>query len=136
MAPLDDSPTRPFHEDGTGTPRSARLTFMSSLRPALAFVLATAVAFPVLIALADRVLPRTPFAGNLFTAIAITGVALLAWAVLRWEGVSRTDVGLDRERILSGVVAVVAVWLTVNVVGYVLLVSSASSRRWVPRPTR
>ena len=122
MPPSDDFPARASPEDGIETPRSTRLAFSPSLRPALAFVLATAVAFPVLIALADRVLPRTPFAGNLFTAVAITGVALLAWAVLRWEGVSATDVGLDRERVLSGVVAVVTVWLTVNVLGYVLLV--------------
>ena len=122
MAPTDGSPAPTSTDGRTETPKARRLAFSPSLRPALAFVLATAVAFPALIALADRVLPRTPFAGNLFTAVAITGVALLAWAVLRWEGLSAADVGLDREQVLSGVVAVVAVWLTVNVLGYALLV--------------
>lgn len=122
MTSQNGSPAQTSTGGRTETRKATRLAFSPSLRPAVAFVLATAVAFPVLIALADRVLPRTPFAGNLFTAVAITGVALLAWAVLRWEGLSAANVGLDRERVLSGVAAVVAVWLTVNVVGYVLLV--------------
>ena len=122
MTSLNGSPVRTSTGGRAKTSGYPRLAFSPSLKPALAFVLATAIAFPVLISLADAILPRTPLAGNVFTAVAITGVAALAWVVLRWEGLSAADVGLDRERVLSGVVAVVAVWLTVNVLGYALLV--------------
>ncbi|WP_193492577.1 hypothetical protein [Haloferax gibbonsii] len=63
-------------------------------------------------------LPPSPDAGNLFTAGAITGAALVAWGVLRWEGVSLAAIGLDRTRVVTGTLAVVAVWLIVNVLGY------------------
>lgn len=76
---------------------------------------------PALFLLADQVLPRTPLWSRLFTATAITGIAVFAWVVLRWEGISAADVGLNRDRLVTGVVSVVAIWLVINVSTYVLL---------------
>ena len=121
MTTNDEPSPRPRTGDRDETRASRHLAFAPSLRPLLAFLVATTVLMPALLLLADRVLPRTPLASNLFTAIGITGVALVAWVVLRWEGVSAADVGLDRERIVSGIVPVAAIWVGVNVLGYVLL---------------
>jgi len=121
MTPLDNSPTETpssaWNEPSTAT----QLSFLPSLKPVLVFFLVSTLAVPVLFLLADPRLPRTPFWSRLFTATAITSVAVFAWGVLRWEGVSAADIGLDRERVVSGVVLVVAIWLVINVASYALL---------------
>ncbi|MGB9956423.1 lysostaphin resistance A-like protein [Haloferax prahovense] len=121
MATSTDATTAPpAAEQLVASP--SRLTFRSSLTPLLVFALGIAVSYPVVVFLAQALVPPSPYAGNLFTAAAITGSALVAWGVLRWEDVSLAAIGLDRTRVVTGTLAVVTVWLIVNVLGYVLLV--------------
>jgi membrane protease YdiL (CAAX protease family) len=107
---------------GLGSSSTEQLAFSRLLRPLVVFLVGTALAVAVVLPLGDRVLPPTPLASTVFTAAAITAVALVAWGALRWESVSAAAVGLDRERLVPGLVAVVAIWLGVNVIGYGLLV--------------
>ena len=104
MTALDQSPTEPPSSTWNEPSTATQLSFSPSLRPVLVFFLVSTLAVPVLFLLADPRLPRTPFWSRLFTATAITSVAVFAWGVLRWEGVSAADIGLDRERVVSGVV--------------------------------
>lgn len=121
MTTFDESRTQRQSSDRTGASSATGLSFTSSLKPVLVFFLVSTFAVPVLFVVADQLLPRTPFWSRLFTATAITSIAVFAWGVLRWEGLSAGDVGLDRNRLVSGTVSVVVIWFVINVLSYALL---------------
>lgn len=105
-------------EPDAGSTSTPPIAFDRTLVPLATFIVVTTVATPLLFTLGDRFLPETLAANLLFTATSVTFIALVAWATLRWEGLTPTDVGLTWQSVVPGVLTVLFIWLAVNVLGY------------------
>ena len=115
--------------------RSTPIAFEGGPIPVAVFLIGAGVGTSSLLYLFQRfVFPAVPQrpAALLATVFFATVLAGFAWLVLRWEGVSASDVGLDRASVIPGVVPVLLIWAGVNGAGLVLLLAGQSGRIGLP----
>jgi len=116
---------------------AGHVTFAGRWPTLLAFLLLAALYPGVSIGLADRVVGietlRGSVFGSLYTAASLVVFALLTWLLLRREGVSASDVGLDAERVRVAVLLVAGMWVVVNGVAVSVLSVFGDPTVGVPR---
>ncbi len=95
---------------------ASSMIFERGLLPPIVFLAATSL-WVVFVPLAIYPLIDDPFVRLAVMAGAFAVAGAIAWLVLRWEGLSTADVGLDRKHLLPGVGLVVLFWVAIYVVG-------------------
>jgi membrane protease YdiL (CAAX protease family) len=112
--PVDPDPDTELDSDTD----ARRVTFTGGWPTVVAFLL-LATFFPGLgIAVAARTVGietlRGSVYGSLYTAATLVVFALLALLLLRREGVSASEIGLDADRLRVAVLSVAGMWIAVN----------------------
>jgi membrane protease YdiL (CAAX protease family) len=116
---------------GTGDRRRRALRFDRSLLPLVVFLLGgLAIAAGFLLGterlIAEGILSRSPATRILLALGAFGPMAILAWAILRWEGIEPTAVGVEPRHLLPGIVLVVAIWLGAHLLTILWQVATGS----------
>lgn len=107
-------------------PRSRGIEFGGGVLPPVVF-LALSSLVPVVIPVVVY-----PHVHDLLTFLVVMSasfglIGIVAWGVLRWEGLSLADVGFSRENVVPGVVLVLGIYVLLNLLGAGYLFLSGES---------